>query len=171
MRGPVPERPLDLLRLFETFDRHGVAYLVVGGVAVQVHGHRRTTKDLDVLPAPSPGNHERLAAALDELEARQRDVGPGRVEVSATDPDRLRLAPIVPPLITKHGEVHVLNEPKGGAPYEELRDRALVIDLDGVEIGIVGLDDLIRMKRAAGRQEDLEDIAVLTAIERDVGDL
>lgn len=168
MPEPVPERPLDVLRLLETLGRHQVEYLVVGGVAVQVHGHRRTTKDLDLVPAPSRGNHERLAAALDELEARQRDIDPGRTEVRPTDPERLRIAPIVPPLTTTHGEVHVLNEPKGGAPYEELRSRALVIDLDGVEIAIVGLDDLIRMKRAAGRPEDLEDIAVLTAIEREV---
>lgn len=169
MPEPVPERPLDLLRLLATLGRHEVDYVVVGGVAVQVHGHRRTTKDLDIVPAPSPRNHERLAAALSELEARQRGVDPGRTEIPPTDPERLRLAPIVPPLTTRHGEVRVLNEPKGGAPYRALRARALVIDLDGVEVAVVGLDDLIRMKRAAGRPEDLADIAVLCGIEREGG--
>lgn len=167
MPGPAPERPLDLLRLLATFGWHQVAYLVVGGVAVQVHGHRRTTKDLDVVPAPWAGNHERLAAALEELEARQRGVDPASAELPVTAPERLRLAPIVPPLTTKHGEVHVLNEPKGAAPYDDMRRRALVVDLDGIEVAVVGLDDLIRMKRAAGRPEDLADIAVLTAVERE----
>ncbi|MEX2195775.1 MAG: hypothetical protein WD844_10865 [Thermoleophilaceae bacterium] len=163
MNGPesVPERPLDLMGLLAVMASHHVDYLVVGGVAVQVHGHRRTTKDLDVVPAPQTDNYERLAAALDELEAHQRGVDPASVTVSPTDPERLRLASIVPPLTTMHGELHILNEAKGGAPWEQMRARALVVDLDGVEVAIVGLDDLIRMKRAAGRKAD---IAVLTRL-------
>lgn len=158
----IPERPLDLMKMLAVVAHHGVDYLVVGGVAVQVHGHRRTTKDLDVVPAPRGDNYERLAAALDELEAHPRGVDPTSVTVSPTDPERLRLASIVPPLTTKHGELHILNEVKGAAPWEEMRARALVVDLDGVEVAIAGLDDLIRMKRAAGRRADLADIAVLT---------
>lgn len=165
--GDAPERPLDLLRLFEVVARHGVDYLVIGGVAVQVHGHRRTTKDLDIVPAPRPDNYRRLSAALEELGAHQRGLPPGSVPVLATDAKRLALAATVPPLTTKHGEVHILNDVKGGAPYDEMRARALVVDLDGIEIAIVALDDLIRMKRAAGRQADLEDIAVLTRLERE----
>jgi predicted nucleotidyltransferase len=160
-----PERPFDLRSLLAILDRHDVDYLIVGGIAVQVHGHRRTTKDLDLVPSPSPGNHERLAAALEEVEARQTGVDPQSVSVAPTDPERLRLAPIVPPLTTRHGEVHILNEVKGAAPYDELRNRALVLDLDGIEVAIVGVDDLIRMKRASGRPEDIEDIEVLTALD------
>lgn len=157
-------RPLDLMRLLATLDEHGVAYLVIGGVATQVHGHRRTTKDLDVLPSPAPGNHERLATALVALDAHLRD----SPELPAPrDPEQLRTAPIVPPLITRHGELHVLNEPKGAGPYADLRSRALVLDLDGIEVAIVGLDDLIRMKRATGRRADLDDIAVLSAVARE----
>jgi len=47
-----------------------------------------------------------------------------------------------------------------------MRERALVVDLDGNEVAIVSLDDLIRMKRAAGRPRDLDDIAALTQVER-----
>lgn len=128
-----PKRPLDLKRLFDVLAHHSVDCLVIGGVAVQVHGHRRTTKGLDILPAPRPGNRRRLAVILDEL--------------------------------ATHGEVHVLNEVKGAAPYDELRARALIVDLDGIEVAIVGLDDLIRMKRAAGRPEDIADVALLAALD------
>jgi len=161
-----PERPLDLMALLETLARHRVEYLIVGGVAVQVHGHRRTTKDLDVVPSRGADNYARLAAALDELEARPLGVDPGKVALPTADPDRLRIAAIVPPLVTRHGEIHILNEPKGAAPYEEMRRRALTIELDGIEVAIVGVDDLIRMKRASGRQEDLDDIRVLTALDQ-----
>lgn len=49
----VPGAPLDLRELLATLQRHEVDYTVIGGVAVQVHGHRRTTKDLDVIPDPA----------------------------------------------------------------------------------------------------------------------
>ena len=163
--GDLPERPLDLIRLLEALARHGVDYVVVGGVAVQAHGHRRTTKDLDVIPAPEPENYERLSAALEELSARQRGVDPGSVALSPADPERLRIAAIIPPLTTIHGELRILNAAKGAPAYEDLRRRALTVELDGIPVTIAALEDLIRMKRASGRPADLEDIAVLTAIE------
>ena len=162
MTSSSPVHPLDLRALFDALVRHGVEYLVVGGVAVQVHGHRRTTKDLDIVPAPERSNFGGLASALDELDARV--AGQAGAPVALTDAEQLSIAPIVPPLLTRHGELHVLNEPKGAASYEQMRGRALVLDLSGLEVAVVGLDDLVRMKRASGRPEDLEDIAVLLTV-------
>ena len=130
------ERPLDLGELIAALARHGVDYVVIGGVATQVHGHRRTTMDLDVTPDPDPENLHRLGAALAELDGQGAR------------------------------GIHVHEEPKGARGFEEMRERALVVDLDGIEVAIVSLDDLIRMKRAAGRPADLDDIAVLTEVER-----
>ena len=152
------ERPLDVRQLIATLARHGVRFTVIGGIAVQVHGHRRTTKDLELIPDPADDNYRRLAAALEELEARPRDI-PG---AGAPPAEQLASAPVVPPLLTRHGELHILNEVPGAAPYPELRARALVLELDGIEIAIAGLDDVIAMKRATGREADLADIAVLT---------
>jgi hypothetical protein len=168
MSGPVEEgeRSLDLSRLLEALARHGVDYVVIGGVATQVHGHRRTTMDLDLTPASDPRNLGRLAAALDELEARPHDPDLPEGEIRTTDPERLALAAIVPPLLTRHGQVHILKEPKGARAYDQLRQAALVVEVDGIEVAIASLDDLIRMKRAAGRQGDLDDIAALTTLER-----
>jgi hypothetical protein len=160
------DRPLDLGELIAVLARHGVNYLVIGGVATQVHGHRRTTMDLDLTPDPSPENLRRLGAALAELEARPRDAGTEKMKISVGDPERLAIAAIVPPLLTRHGQIHILKEPKGARGFDQMRERALVVDLDGNEVAIVSLDDLIRMKRAAGRPSDLDDIAVLTEVER-----
>lgn len=164
--GQQANRPLDLSGLLETLARHGVDYVVIGGVATQVHGHRRTTMDLDLTPDPGSENLRRLAAALAELEARPRDHDFGSGEIPPADPERLVVAPIVPPLITRHGQVHILKEPKGARAFEELRQAALVVELDGIEVAIASLDDLIRMKRAAGRSSDLDDIAALAEVER-----
>jgi hypothetical protein len=151
-----PAVALDLRALLATLHAHGVDYTVIGGVAVQVHGHRRTTKDLDVVAAPDPQNLMCFAAALAELEARPRDM-PGGPPTA----DHLAAAPIVPPLTTAHGELHILRDVPGAPPYADLRARALVLDLDGVAVAVAGIDDLISMKRASGRAVDERDIAAL----------
>jgi predicted nucleotidyltransferase len=154
------DRPLDIERLIETFHRHDVRVVVIGGVAVQVHGHRRTTMDLDIIPGPEAENREHLAAALAELNARPRDAPQGTPSPSV---EQLQIAAIVPPLLTDHGELHILNDVPGAAPFAELAERALALEIDGIELLICGLDDLISMKRASGRPVDLRDIAALTA--------
>ncbi len=141
------DRPLDIGELIAVLAGHDVDFVVIGGVAAQVHGHRRTTMDLDLTPDPDPENLHRLSAALGELEASPLDSGE---EV----------------LFTRHGQIHILKEPKGARPFDEMRERALLVDLNGVAVAIVSLDDLIRMKRAAGRPRDLDDIATLAEVER-----
>lgn len=158
-----PERPLDLRELFRVLAEHGVDYLIIGGVAAQVHGRRRTTMDLDVVPAPDAENFKRLAAALVALDAYPVELGPG---APAPTDEQLRVAPVVPPLATRHGELHILNEVPGATAYAAMRARALRTDLDGIVTAIVGVDDLIRIKQTVGRPSDLEDIEALTAVAR-----
>ncbi len=158
-----PDRPLDVRELLRALAEHGVDYLVIGGVAAQVHGRRRTTKDLDVTPAPEPENLERLAAALVALDAHPIELGPSAPTPTA---EQLRLAAVVPPLSTPHGELHILNDVPGATAYEGMRARALTTDLDGIAVRIVGVDDLIRMKQAIGRPGDVEDIEAVTTVAR-----
>jgi predicted nucleotidyltransferase len=158
-----PERPLDLRELFRALAEHGVDYLVIGGVAAQVHGRRRTTKDLDVTPSPDRENFDRLRAALVALDAHPVELGPTAPTPTA---EQLRIAPVVPPLTTRHGELHILNEIPGATAFAKMRERALTIDLDGIAVQIVGIDDLIRMKQTSGKPGDIEDIEALTAVAR-----
>jgi predicted nucleotidyltransferase len=157
------ERPLDLGELFRALAAHGVDYLVIGGVAAQVHGRRRTTKDLDVTPSPDPENFKRLAAALEALDAHPLELGPDAPIPSA---EQLRVAPVVPPLSTRHGELHILNEVPGATAYAGMHTRSLETDLDGIAVRIVSVDDLIRMKQMTGRPGDIEDIEALTDVVR-----
>jgi hypothetical protein len=68
--------PLDAERIVEVLDRHGVEYVIVGGVGARLHGASRMTYDLDLCPGWEPANLDRLAAALRELGARLRDLPP-----------------------------------------------------------------------------------------------
>lgn len=160
------ERPLDLLRLFETLGAHGVDYLVIGGVAAQVHGHRRTTMDLDLTPRPGRENAARLTRALESLEAVPADPELRGGDLATADPERLATAAIAPPLLTNHGQLHMIREPKGARSFDEMKAAALVVEIGGTAVAIVSLDDLIAMKTASGRPVDLDDVAVLTEIER-----
>jgi uncharacterized nucleotidyltransferase DUF6036 len=158
---------LDARALFRVLAEHGVDYLVVGGFAVQAHGFRRGTVDLDIVPRPDLANLSRLGEALATMGARVfRTARP----VDVTDPHLLQRASLVP-LMTDHGRLDVLNVASTAglsADYGALRDRALIIQLEGVTLAFVGLDDLIRMKRAAGREQDLADIRALAALDDDL---
>jgi predicted nucleotidyltransferase len=68
----------------------------------------------------------------------------------------------VVPLVTRAGWFDVLNVESTGRPYDELLAGALTIELRGLRVAVAGLSDLIRMKRAAGRPQDLADIEALT---------
>ena len=150
--------PLDPERIFAALDTHEVEYVVIGGLAVQVHGHSRMTNDIDLIPAPSPANLERLAAALTELDARVLNPGSEHLKIDARMLPRATLWQ----LSTPHGDIDVLHDAPGAAPFPQLRERALVIAVGDHPIPVAGRDDLIRMKRAGGRPVDLADIAALT---------
>jgi hypothetical protein len=153
--------PLDPERIFAVLDTHGVEYVVIGGLAVQVHGHVRMTNDVDLIPAPTPRNLERLATALIALDARVLNPGSQTLKIDAQMLPRAMLWQ----LSTPHGDIDVLHDAPGAAPFSELRERALVIAVGDRQIPIAGRDDLIRMKRARGRPVDLADIAALTETE------
>jgi hypothetical protein len=155
------EAALDPERIFAVLDAHRVEYVVIGGLAVQVHGHVRMTSDVDLIPAPALRNLERLAAALTELDARVLNPGGEQLEIDAHTLPRVTLWQ----LSTPHGDIDVLHDAPGAAPFSQLRERALVIAVGDNSIPIAGRDDLIRMKRASGRPVDLADIAALTEAE------
>lgn len=158
-------RPLDAERIFAVLDAHRVEYVVIGGIAVQVHGHVRMTNDVDVVPSPTPTNLTRLAAALNDLEAQVLNPGDERLEIDATMLPRAALWQFS----TRHGDIDVVHEPPGSAPFPKLRERALVIALGEHAIPIASRDDLITMKRVSARPVDLADIAALTEPEHESG--
>ncbi|MEX2447721.1 MAG: DUF6036 family nucleotidyltransferase [Solirubrobacterales bacterium] len=150
--------PLEAQRILDELARHHVDFVLVGGLAAQTHGSTRMTNDVDVIPAPDPQNLSRLAKALRALQARVLNPGHENLEIDAAMLPRATIWQ----LATPHGDIDVLHEAPGAAPYPELRERALVIALDDVRVPVAGRDDLIRMKLARGRPVDRADVAALT---------
>ncbi len=150
--------PLDAERILRTLAEHGVEYVLIGGLAVQTHGHVRTTNDADLIPAPEPDNLARLAAALRTLDARVLNPGQEDTEIDAAMLPRATIWQFT----TRDGGIDVMHEVPGGSPYSELSDRSLRVQLGDIEVQVVDLDDLIRMKLARGRPVDIADVAALT---------
>jgi hypothetical protein len=169
---PPPTRPSDL---YSALNEHGVGYVTIGGVAVQAHGHTRTTADVDLLVEGSTENLAALGAALRDLEAELSGVDAHLLGIDVTDEKALRDGANFT-LLTRAGPLDLWTdwrELPGSPSWEELDQRALTVHAAGVPIRVVSFDDLIRLKRAAAglanrperkREEDLGDIAALTAI-------
>lgn len=139
------ETPLDAAEILRTLARHDVDYVVIGGLAVQTHGHTRTTQDLDIVPAPGADNAKRLSSALRSLGARPLSSAAG---FHAYDSDA--------------GGIDVHESPPGAPAYDELRREALVLDVVGIRVAVASRDHLIAMKLAAGRPIDRLDVLALT---------
>ncbi len=151
---------LDPARVFATLDRHGVDYLTIGAFAVIAHGYVRATADIDLVARQDRENLERLAGVFDELNARLRGVDADLLDIDPTDPDTLANGASFT-LDTDAGPIDYLNDVPGASDYDDLRARAVEATAAGVVVRVVGLDDLIRMKRESGRPQDLRDIANL----------
>ena len=149
--------------LLRTLAQHGVDFVVVGGIAMVVHGSTRTTHDLDICLAPGQANLDALGAALIELGATLRDLE--HPVPFVPDGATLRRLSIVT-LHTRDGPLDLLRDPEGAPPYEQLRRRAERIELDGFTVLVAALDDLESMKRATDRTKDKLDLEEIQAIRR-----
>jgi hypothetical protein len=158
---PEPEFRPELL--LDVLARHGVRSVLIGGFAAVIHGSPYVTTDVDVVPAPDPGNLERLSAALDELHARVWTASePAGV---AFDHDGPALGEVdVWNLVTDHGRLDVTFVPSGTAGYSDVRRDAVHLTILGVEVDVASLADVIRSKEAAGRDKDRLVLPVLRRI-------
>ena len=146
----------------------GVRHIIIGGFAVNAYGVIRPSKDLDIVPDPDPENLERLAALLEDLDATHiglGDMGPEEFPFDPTRPQDLRAGANFR-LETSLGDLDVMQWVAGidtDPAYEGLTAAAIEGELDGIPLRVCGLDDLIAMKRAAGRPRDLDDLRLLGA--------
>jgi hypothetical protein len=162
-------RPLRPERLLATLMAHQIDFVILGGYAVAAHGFARATKDIDICPDPTEANLERLALALAELEAMPigLDEFAGEFDLRP-DSEGLKMGGNWT-LMTTHGRLDVMQTfsfdkgADGEGTYEDLVSHAVERDFLGHRSRFCSYDDLLRMKRAAGRAQDKVDIESLKA--------
>jgi hypothetical protein len=148
---------LDPERVLRALDTAGVQYILIGGFATNIHGYERATVDLAICYERSRANVERLAGVLRQLAARPRQWPMGVPFVldaqTILNGDSFTFDTIAGPL-------DVLATPSGSAGYSDLQRGSQTVELgEHLLVQVVGLQDLIRLKRAAGRGKDLVDVA------------
>lgn len=156
---------LDLRRAFAELDAAGVDYIVIGAVAAGLYGSSALTADLDICYDRSRDNVDALASVLRGLHARLRGAPPGvRFRLDA----RTLLAGDSFTFVTDAGDLDILATPSGTNGYPDLARSAQVFELDGISVRAASLEDLMRMKRAAGRPKDLFHLEILAALRDEI---
>jgi hypothetical protein len=153
----------DARELFTALAHRDVEYVTIGGIAIQAHGGQRLTQDLDVAIAASTENLARLADALLDLDARI--LGPEGQRSASTPTAPLLASSDQWHLITDHGPLDLITLPAHLGTFAELRARAHEVPLGELSIPIADREDLLKMKRAAGRPQDLADVRLLESLD------
>ena len=151
---------LDAERILRVLQEHRVDYVLIGALAATIHGSSLRTDDVDVCPRGDVANLESLAGALRAIEAKEYDPHKGELverEWTATmlAGDRTWF------LGTSAGRLDVVFEPSGTGGYRDLARRAVDMEIDGLQVRVASLEDVIRSKEAANRPRDREQLPTL----------
>jgi hypothetical protein len=157
----VNEPRFDPLAVLRTFVDYDVRFVLIGGFAAAIRGSPVITGDVDICYGREDENLRRLAAALVELGATHRGAPSGvpfRLDAKALRAgDHFTFS-------TAGGPLNCLGTPAGTDGFADLDSSATDEDLDGLVIRVASVDDMIRMKRAAGRPQDLIAVEWLAAL-------
>ncbi len=142
---------MDTESLLKSLNAHEVRYVVIGATAFPVHGYARATLDIDVFIEATPENVERTLAAL-------WDTGYDVTDVTTDDLLTRKL------LIRQYILETDIHPFVTGVTFDEVWRNRVEDRIGQTPASFASLDDLIRMKRAAGRPKDLEDLRVLARL-------
>lgn len=155
---------IDLLKAVE---KAGIQYLVVGGMAVNFHGIIRPTKDIDFIVYLETNNLLKFCKLMTDLGYRPK--APVKAEDFA-DPEKRRdwiknKNMIVFCFYHQDDLMNVIDVfVEHPLPFEEIYARRTLVPLGEVNISVIGIPDLIKLKEKAGRMQDLADIRALRQV-------
>ena len=153
--------------VFTALDAADVRYVVVGGLAVVLHGHARLTVDVDLVLDLATGPGARAIAALTGLGLRPRlPVAAKDFVDEATRRSWIRERNLQ--VFSLHDPEDPLREvdlfAESPLPFDDLYAESTVVDLGGVGVRVASIQHLVAMKLAAGRPQDLADVDALRAL-------
>ena len=126
-------------------------FVIIGGLAITLHGSGYVTSDLDIIYDDSRDNLSRLSAALQSLDVRLQGAEDVPLHVDARllcNGDRFTFS-------SRFGPFDCMATADGAPSFARVRERAQVMNVGAHQVNVASLDDLIAMKKAAGRPKDL----------------
>jgi hypothetical protein len=148
---PLPPQPPDLHRLLEPLVRHGVDFVLIGGMAGLAQGSSYPSYDLDVIYSRRRDNIARLVAALKELDVRLRG-GPPELQFILDERTIENGSNFT--FVTPFGDFDVLGDVAGLNGFDAVVEEAEEKEIARLPILVASIDHLIAMKRAANRPKD-----------------
>jgi len=145
----------------------GVHFVLIGGLAAQAHGSPSLTSDLDIVPSWDRENLRKVASILAEIAAVRHGVAADSPPLPPLD-ERTLLAGTVFTLMTRFGRFDLLANPDPGLDFAALMRSGAEHEFLGHRLFVASLDDLIAMKRAAGRPKDRVELEILGALREEL---
>ncbi len=160
-------KDLDYHAIFRKFNKLGIDYLVVGGLAVNLHGIPRMTYDIDIMILLQRSNILKLVTILTEWGYKPKvPVDPrslaDEVKRNAWMKEKSMKALNFYSESLSIGEIDLVFD--SPIPYDQLRKRAVIIEIQGEKTPTVSIHDLIELKVHSGRKQDLADVDHLRII-------
>lgn len=145
---------MDIKRLLRSLKDHNVRFLVIGAWALPAHGFSRTTADVDIFIQPTVSNAKRVLGALQSIGYRVLDA----VTVETVLTRKVLLREYI-----LQTDIHPFVK---GIDFRAAWNHRMKTVIEGIEVFVPSLDDLIKMKKAAGRAKDKIDLEMLERIKR-----
>ncbi len=145
---------MDTESLLKSLNAHNIRYVVIGATAFPVHGYARATLDIDIFIEATPENARRTLATL-------KDVGYDVTDITIEDLLTKKL------LIRQYILATDIHPFASGVTFKEVWRNRVEDKIGKTPANFASLDDLIRMKQAAGRPKDLEDLRILMKLKQE----
>lgn len=147
----------DFAEFIAAFNNNKVEYILVGGLAVVLHGYNRTTGDMDLLVNPTKANYLKMMRAFKEFGLPLNSI----LENDFLNPEEMDVftfgrPPLAIDLMTK----------MRGVAFEEAYEQSIEMEIEGIIIRLLHYNQLIAAKKASGRFKDLDDIEQLERIKK-----
>lgn len=153
--------------LLSRFAGAGVEFVIIGGLAAQAHGSPSITADVDIVPSWDSANLRKIEGVLQDILAIRHGVPEGGPALPPLDARTLRSGAVFT-LNSKFGRIDLLANPDPGLDFAQLRKAAVSVTFLGMPLLFASLDDLIAMKRAAGRPKDRVELEILGALREEI---
>ena len=144
---------MDTEDLLKSLNAHRVAFVIIGATAFPFHGYARATLDIDIFIRPEPRNATRLLEVLGEFGYDVSDI---------TSEDLLTKKVLIRQYLVET-DIHPFVT---GVTFDQVWENRVPGTYGNEKVFYASLDDLITMKRAAGRPKDIEDLKILQALKR-----